>query len=138
MAISAISGISAAAPASPATGSSSAREAELEKEIAAKLSLARCTDCEETATKANKEAENLRGQLAALKAKDTQHARSLPTPDVPGAAALAAAANSEPSEPTDPANSDAPSLAGGDYRPLAARASAAVQSALVDLNLAST
>lgn len=140
MAISATSGISAAPPRLPgnASNSSSAREAELEKQIAAKISLARCTDCDETAKKASKEAENLKAQLSALKAKEIQGARStLPTPDVPGAAALAAATNSEPSEPTDPYSGGiAQGNAEVDYRPIAARASPPVQAALVDLNAA--
>jgi hypothetical protein len=138
MAISAISGNSAAPPRLPGNASGSAREAELERQIAAKVSLARCTDCEQTAEKANKDAENLRAQLAALKAKEFQGARStLPTPDVPGAAALAAATNSEPSQSADPySGGNTQDNTEVDTRPIAARASPAVQAALSDLNSA--
>jgi hypothetical protein len=135
MAISAIYGTAAALPGLPAKAPNSVREAALERQIAAKISEAECTQCKDTAAKANKDADNLRAELAALKAEDTQGVSATPASSNFSSPAVEAESNPGPSKSGDPyGRSVAQGKAEVDYRPIAVRASPAVQIALSDLN----
>lgn len=133
-AISALSGVSTL-PAPP-HAPNAAREDAVAKEIAAKVAQAQTTDCKDTAAKATREADNLRAELASLKAKDGAGG---------GAAAATgqAAVSGSASGTADNVGAVGAATANGDtsyaddtsprYRPIEARASASVQAALYAL-----